>query len=76
MYGEQLVKLNLIGKIEQNQKIKIVNSLKQKFTSENDKNVKVCLGNLIDKICGKKKVTEQEAVVVKTKFYKKYLITS
>lgn len=76
MYGEILLKLDSLGKVAEDDKFKIIGIMKKKYATESDKNIKVCLGNFIDKLCGKKKATEQEAVAAKAKFYKKYLITS
>lgn len=76
MYGEIVLKLDSLGKIAEEDKLRVIDVLKKRYASGNDKNVKMCLGNFIDKLCGKKRATEQEAVAAKTKFYKKYLVTS
>lgn len=76
MYGELLIKLDSLGKLAEDDKLRVIDVMKKKYAAGNDKNVKVCMANFIDKLCGKKRATEQEAVAAKTKFYKKYLITS
>lgn len=65
--------------ISENAKIEAVGVLKKRINGENDKNIKVCLSNLVDKIVGRKAqgpADQNQATNAKTQFYKKYLITN